>query len=302
MPSFPPRRPPPPPLPPRRPLSDPFGRDSSPPDPLAEAAKGGGSGRSEARSGQTFSTLADRRRSPGCRLRIIKLFTALAALDTRLGPSHRFETVIRGRSRPGIARERPAVVGRTRAFVGGGDPALNSEDWWRLAADLRATQWLRSGWRGIVVVDPSCISIPSTGTRTWGQPSSRAYHAPVAGLSANYGAFFVRVAPGLASPGDPVRVAAGPPLWLTSRVQNRGRTLTGPAWFKADSLVDRPRQRRTRLSETDRRERGPGPGSSRAQTFAREACAIRCSMPARSVRDATRAARGDRSGGPSSAG
>ncbi len=144
----------------------------------------------------------------------MKLLTALAALDA-FGPSHRFETV--------IVADRDLVptgaVGEL-GIRGGGDPALNSEDWWRLAADLRRNGLVRV--EGDVVVDPSCFDA-AYWHPAWGEPSSRAFHAPVAGLSANYGAFFVRVGPGLGSD-DPVRVQVDPPLSYF-QVQNRGRTL-----------------------------------------------------------------------------
>ncbi|MDG2334016.1 MAG: D-alanyl-D-alanine carboxypeptidase/D-alanyl-D-alanine-endopeptidase [Myxococcota bacterium] len=156
----------------------------------------------------------------------LKLFTALAALDA-LGPSHRFETVIRADPGPG-GSESDGLVGRL-GVVGGGDPALNSEDWWRLAADLRQRGLRRV--EGDLVVDPSHFD-SEYWHPDWGQPSSRAYHAPVAGLSANYGAFFVRVTPG-ASPGDAVRVEIDPPL---AYLEIQNRAVTGPAG-SADSLV-----------------------------------------------------------------
>jgi len=156
----------------------------------------------------------------------LKLLTALAALDA-LGAHHRFETVIRADGDP----EAPGGEGVVSwlGVAGAGDPALNSEDWWRLAADLRQRGLRRV--EGDLVVDPSHFD-SEYWHPDWGQPSSRAYHAPVAGLSANYGAFFVRVAPG-ANPGDPVRVEIDPPL---AYLEIQNRATTGPAGT-SDSLI-----------------------------------------------------------------
>ncbi len=143
----------------------------------------------------------------------MKLLTALAVLDT-LGPSHRFETVVGADRAPGA----PGVVGEI-SVRGGGDPALNSEDWWRLAADLRRDGLVRV--EGDIVVTGAHFD-SEYWHPAWGEVSSRAYHAPVAGLSANYGSFFVRVSPGAAA-GDPLTVEIDPPLdYLV--VENTGTT------------------------------------------------------------------------------
>ncbi len=131
----------------------------------------------------------------------LKILTAISALDV-FGPSHQFETVI-------LADRRPDDEGFVQDLLvrGGGDPVLNSEDWWRLAADLR-----RGGLRGVrgdVLVDDSAFD-SEYWHPDWGKVSSRAYHAPVGALTANYGAYFVRVMPG-ARPEDPVRVDVDPP-------------------------------------------------------------------------------------------
>ena len=148
----------------------------------------------------------------------LKLLTALAVLDA-FGPTHRFTTVIATDRNPDEA----GAVG-TLGIRGGGDPGLTSEQWWRLAADLRR--------RGLAKVDGDLIVDESYFDREywhseWGRISSRAFHAPVSGLSANYGAFFVRVGPGL-SPGDPLRVQIDPPLDYLE-AENRGRTVGAEA-------------------------------------------------------------------------
>ena len=79
----------------------------------------------------------------------MKVLTALAVLDA-LGPTHRFRTRVR-------ANEVPDASGAVQTlFVeGGGDPALNNEDWWSLVSQLK-----RSGLRqirGDIVFDASAL-------------------------------------------------------------------------------------------------------------------------------------------------
>ncbi|MEN8160227.1 MAG: D-alanyl-D-alanine carboxypeptidase/D-alanyl-D-alanine-endopeptidase [Myxococcota bacterium] len=141
-----------------------------------------------------------------------KLLTAVAALDA-FGPAHRFVTELRA-SRPlGV----DGAIGDL--FIRGGDPALTSEQWWRLAADLRALG-LREV-RGDLVLDDSLFDAirwhPS-----WGPITARAYHAPVGALSANFGAFRVRVGPG-AAPGAPLEARLDPPVSFL-RLVNESRT------------------------------------------------------------------------------
>lgn len=143
-----------------------------------------------------------------------KLLVALAALDA-FGPAHRFITQVR-------APAPPDANGRVAAlFVrGGGDASLTSEQWWRLAADLRALGV--SHIEGDVLLDDSHFD----GERwlpDWQPVSARAYHAPVGALSANYGAFRVVAAPGPA-PGAPAVVRVDPPIPYL-RVENAARTV-----------------------------------------------------------------------------
>ena len=143
-----------------------------------------------------------------------KILTALAALD-RFGPSHRFATRIWAPA----ALDADGTVA-SLLVEGGGDPVMNSEDWWRIAADLR-----REGLRlvrGDLRVDDTRFDPPGWHP-SWGRISSRAYHAPVGALTANYGAFFVSVWPRSAV-GDPVRVDVDPPVDYL-RVRNRATTV-----------------------------------------------------------------------------
>jgi len=154
---------------------------------------------------------ADRALTPASNAKIL---TAIAALDT-FGPSHHFAT--------GVSSDEPpdADGAVEELFVrGGGDPALNNEDWWRLAAELWS-QGLRRV-RGDLVLDDSAFDRDRWHPR-WGPVSARAYHAPVGALTANYGAFSVTVTPG-SEVGDPVEVRVEPPVSYLL-VSNRARTV-----------------------------------------------------------------------------
>ncbi|MBW2244377.1 MAG: D-alanyl-D-alanine carboxypeptidase/D-alanyl-D-alanine-endopeptidase [Deltaproteobacteria bacterium] len=155
-----------------------------------------------------------------------KLLTAVAALAT-WGPSHRFETEVLA---PGPVKAHGELAG---LYVrGAGDPSMTSEQWWRLAADLRALGVVRI--RGPLVLDDRAFD-DERWHSSWQPISARAYHAPVGALSANYGAFRVRVAPG-AKVGGPARVTLDPPvpyLKLQSQAQ------TGPPGSQAALTVDR---------------------------------------------------------------
>ncbi len=159
---------------------------------------------------QVFARDADRALIPASNQ---KLLTAAAALQS-FGAAHRFETRV-------VARAPINFDGALQdlCLVGAGDPALTSEEWWRLAADLR-----RAGLRqvqGDICLDDSIFD----GERwhpAWQPVSARAYHAPISGLSANYGAFAVEIGPG-AAPGDPARVDLDPPL-LHFSLRNQATT------------------------------------------------------------------------------
>jgi D-alanyl-D-alanine carboxypeptidase/D-alanyl-D-alanine-endopeptidase (penicillin-binding protein 4) len=69
-----------------------------------------------------------------------------------------------------------------------------------------------------IVLDAAAFD-GETWNPAWGAASARAYHARVAGLSANYGSFTVEVRPG---PGSSVSVAIDPPVPYFT-LANRGR-------------------------------------------------------------------------------
>lgn len=142
-----------------------------------------------------------------------KILTALAALS-RFGPAHAFTMRIWASSAP----DADGVVD-SLLVEGGGDPVTNSEDWWRLAANLRHAG-LR-GVRGDVRIDDSHFEPPGWHP-SWGRISARAYHAPVGALTANYGGFNVAIGPGRVV-GLPAEVAVDPPIDYL-RVRNRAKT------------------------------------------------------------------------------
>jgi D-alanyl-D-alanine carboxypeptidase/D-alanyl-D-alanine-endopeptidase (penicillin-binding protein 4) len=124
----------------------------------------------------------------------LKVLTALAALQT-FGPAHRFATRVSADRLP----DADGAVG-SLAVHGGGDPALTSEEWWRLAADLRARGLRRV--RGELILDDTYFD-QQRWHPSWGGISARAFHAPVGALTANYGAFAVTVTPGRQVTVDP---------------------------------------------------------------------------------------------------
>jgi D-alanyl-D-alanine carboxypeptidase/D-alanyl-D-alanine-endopeptidase (penicillin-binding protein 4) len=161
-----------------------------------------------------------------------KILTGLATLE-RFGPAHRFSTRI-------WAPEEIDSEGLVSELIveGGGDPAMNSEDWWRLAADLR-----RAGLRGVegdIRVDDTLFDGPGWHP-SWGSVTARAYHAPVGALTANYGTFFVSIWP-QATPGSSVLVDIDPPVEYL-RLRNQAKT--GSAKTRPKLIVDRVAGRRS---------------------------------------------------------
>jgi len=159
----------------------------------------------------------------------VKVFTALASLDA-FGPTHRFETRI-ATSAP---LDGQGVAGDL-IVVGGGDPALTSEDYWRMAAELREVGL--SAVTGDLVVDDGLFDRQRSHPTVRGV-SSRAYHAPVGALNANYGSFTVTVEPG-SEPGDAARVRITPPIDYFE-LSNEGTTLAPKR--RRTLVVDRSRK------------------------------------------------------------
>jgi D-alanyl-D-alanine carboxypeptidase/D-alanyl-D-alanine-endopeptidase (penicillin-binding protein 4) len=162
----------------------------------------------------------------------LKILTAIAAFSA-FGPAHRFVTEVYADAPPDAEGGVDVL-----AIRGGGDPSLTSEQYWRLAADLRllGVRRVRNG----LLLDASAFD----GERwhpSWGQTSARAYHGPVAALSANYSAFSATVEAG-SKPGEPVRVLLDPPV-AHLRLNNRAKT--GNRQAATSLVVDRVRSGRT---------------------------------------------------------
>jgi D-alanyl-D-alanine carboxypeptidase/D-alanyl-D-alanine-endopeptidase (penicillin-binding protein 4) len=143
----------------------------------------------------------------------LKVLTALAALRA-LGPTHTFETRV-------LATRAPDAQGSVETLYvrGGGDPALTSEDLWRLASDLRRAG-LRRVKQGIVLDDSYFDSV--RWNPAWGPVTARAYYAPIGALTVNYGAYSVVVSPAEAT-GEAPRVLVDPPVPFL-HVTNQART------------------------------------------------------------------------------
>jgi D-alanyl-D-alanine carboxypeptidase/D-alanyl-D-alanine-endopeptidase (penicillin-binding protein 4) len=176
-----------------------------------------------------YERLPDRALTPASNQKIL---TAIAALSA-FGPAHRFVTEIYADAPP----DAEGGIG-VLAIRGSGDPALTSEQYWRLAANLRllGVRRIRNG----LLLDASAFD----GERwhpSWGQTSVRAYHGPIAALSANYSAFSATVKAG-SKPGEPVRVLLDPPV-AHLRLNNRAKT--GNRNAATSLVVDRVRSGRT---------------------------------------------------------
>jgi len=155
-----------------------------------------------------------------------KILTSVAALSV-FGPTHRFTTQV-------FADRAPDGEGAVEFLMlkGGGDPGLTSEEFWRLAADLRL-KGLRRVTGGILLDDAAFDAVrwhPS-----WLSVSARAYHAPVGSLTVNYGTFAIAVAPG-ASVGAPAVVSIDP---VVSLLRPINRAITGAAGSRRSLRVDR---------------------------------------------------------------
>ncbi len=142
-----------------------------------------------------------------------KILTATAALAT-FGPTHVFPVEV-------SAPAPPTADGAVSALYlrGTGDPSLTSEDFWRLAADLRMAGITRV--TDGLVIDDSAFDADRWHP-AWGATSARAYHAPTGAFTVNYGSYTVAVTAGK-SLGDPVVVRIDPPIPYL-RLVNRAMT------------------------------------------------------------------------------
>ncbi|MCX7867595.1 D-alanyl-D-alanine carboxypeptidase/D-alanyl-D-alanine endopeptidase [Limisphaera sp. VF-2] len=178
---------------------------------------------------------------------ITKLFTAALALD-RLGPAHRFSTILRCER----ARLAQGVLAGPLIVEGHGDPGFVWEE--EAPNPLRSFQPLveilrEAGIRelcgGIVAVDGfDRASSPAGGPRfgpgwTW-EDLIHGYGAALSGLMANEGKVRVRVRPG-AGPGKPCDIRLHP-VSGGLQIQNATRTvdLGGPRKIALRRMAGRP--------------------------------------------------------------
>lgn len=150
---------------------------------------------------------------------VTKAYLAAAALD-RWGPQHRFTTQL-------VSSASPDAEGLLRGDLildGGGDPALTTEDLWRLVQRLHQAgvrmvegRLLVSQWRFGPV---ECITTDRCQAR---ERSANAYSALLSSAGVNYGSWCISVAPG-AAPGDPSRVTGCDSQAAILRIDNRVKT------------------------------------------------------------------------------
>lgn len=169
---------------------------------------------------EIFARNADTPLAPASNMKVLTAVAALAAF----GPAHQFTTTVSSDVPIGA----DGSIG-TLAVRGGGDPALTSEELWRMAADL-ARLGLRRVRDGLLLDDSYFDD--QRWNEAWGAGSARAYHAPVAALTANYGSFAAQVVPP-AKKAQRARVSLDPPAPFLALVD--GITVGG----KTDVIVDR---------------------------------------------------------------
>ena len=148
---------------------------------------------------------------------LIKLATSLAALEV-LGPAYTWKTRVH--------LDGPVEGGVLRGdlwLIGGGDPFLVTEEFWKLTGALR-----RLGIRrieGDLVFDLSYFELPEEAPADFDGQPHRVYNQPPHAMLVNFNALHVEVAP--ATDGDAVDVAVDPPL-DGLRIENRLRQRGGP--------------------------------------------------------------------------
>ncbi|MCI0510928.1 D-alanyl-D-alanine carboxypeptidase/D-alanyl-D-alanine-endopeptidase (penicillin-binding protein 4) [Chromohalobacter marismortui] len=169
-------------------------------------------------SGESLGAIAPTRRlSPAS---VTKLYTAAASLD-RWGPQHRFTTQLVS---TGEIDEQGVLQGDL-VFDGGGDPALTSENLWRLVQRLRERgvravdgQLVISQWRFGPV---TCVTTDRCEARTH---SDNAYSALLSSAAVNYGSWCNRVKPGNAV-GDAASISDCATVRPLTRIDNDVETV-----------------------------------------------------------------------------
>jgi D-alanyl-D-alanine carboxypeptidase/D-alanyl-D-alanine-endopeptidase (penicillin-binding protein 4) len=164
-----------------------------------------------------------------------KLFSTALALS-RLGPDHRFRTVV-------LARQAPDQAGRLRGdliLVGGGDPTLSARSFPYkkgpiegnplAAIEELARACFDGGLRAIEgdVTGDDTAYVWEPAPEGWSQDDATwEYGAPVSALSVNDNAFSLTLRPGTRE-GSPARLRLNPPIEYYY-IDNRIRTQAGSA-------------------------------------------------------------------------
>lgn len=131
----------------------------------------------------------------------VKLFTTASALAL-LGPEYRFKTALYGE------RDRDHSEYKNLYLRGYGDPALSTEDLWRLTSELQARGIKRI--KGDIYIDDVFFDEQRVAPAFEQKNEDRAYRAPQGAVSLNYNAVGVHVYPGPAE-GQPARIILEPP-------------------------------------------------------------------------------------------
>lgn len=165
---------------------------------------------------------------------VTKLYTAAASLD-RWGPQHRFTTRFVSTG----SLDDNGVLHGDLVLEGGGDPALTSEELWRLIQKLRELgvssvdgQLVVSQWRFGPV---TCATTDRCATRTEG---TNAYASLLSSAAINYGSWCATVMPGVV--GQPARITSCDTVAPTLRIQNDVTTVAaaGSANLYAKRVTD----------------------------------------------------------------
>lgn len=174
----------------------------------------------------------DRQLSPAS---VSKLYISAAALE-RWGPQHTFTTRLVSVGEV----DGDGILQGDLVMEGGGDPALESDDLWRLVQELR-----QGGVRGVngqlVVSQWRYGPVPCITTdRCEGlERSANAYSAPLSSAGVNYGSWCLKVAPGRQA-GESARLSSCDTVEPTTGVDNQVTTVAagGSTELNAERVTD----------------------------------------------------------------
>ncbi|MBZ9559204.1 MULTISPECIES: D-alanyl-D-alanine carboxypeptidase/D-alanyl-D-alanine-endopeptidase [unclassified Modicisalibacter] len=166
---------------------------------------------------------------------VSKLYMAAAALD-RWGPQHRFTSRLVSTG----AVDSRGVLHGDLVFEGGGDPALVSEDLWRLIQRLRQQgvesvkgQLVVSQWRFGPV---ECVTTDRCRAES---RADNAYSALLSAAAVNYGSWCLNVLPGHTVGGE-ARILSCDTVKPTTRIDNHVTTVAegGDTRLDAERVTD----------------------------------------------------------------